>query len=207
MDRLHTLTIGAALALAACTAAGCKKDRGGSHDDQPPAAPAGRVDAVKTIARQPVTVEELCDVHKDPQSAAALTLPALAAGQTAPAAGSWRWINVWAPWCVPCTDEMPKLVTWRNTLAGQGTKVDLVFLSAEPGDDKLAAALKADPRPLSLRMANQDDLSPWLTSLGLNDGAPIPVHLFVDPANKVRCVRSGALKESDVPAIATLLGS
>lgn len=206
MDRLHTVIFAAALALAASAAAGCEK-KGGSHEDQPPSAPAGRVDAVKTIARQPVTVEELCDVHKDAASAPALTLPALAAGESAPAAGSWRWINVWAPWCVPCTDEMPKLVTWQKSLAAQGKKVDLVFLSAEPGDDKLAAALKADPRPVSLRMANQDDLSPWLTSLGLNDGAPIPVHVFVDPANKVRCVRSGALKESDVPAIAKVLGT
>ena len=31
--------------------------------------------------------------------------------------GAWTWINFWAAWCVPCKEEMPRLMGWEKKLA------------------------------------------------------------------------------------------
>ena len=54
-------------------------------------------------------------------------------------------------------------------------------------------------------MADPDGLPAWLTAIGLDAAAPIPVHVLVDPAGRTRCVRSGAVGDGDLAAIETLL--
>jgi thiol-disulfide isomerase/thioredoxin len=201
MDRLHAVVLAAVagLALAACERSGDRKS--------PPAA-GERVNAVMAEKRPARTAAEFCDVQQPADAAPALSFPPLAPGQSPPATGSWRWVNVWATWCKPCVEEMPLLTRWQSALAGEGLRFDLVFLSVDESDDLVSAFRDKYPAtPPSLRLERPDVLPPWLAELGIGEGAPIPIHLFVDPANRVRCVRAGSVKEQDLPAIRSVLGS
>jgi thiol-disulfide isomerase/thioredoxin len=200
MDRLHVVIIAAALA------AGCSKE-GGDGKAEPAADDGeGRVNAVQTVKKREVTVDEFCDVLPKGGAAPALAMPPLAAGQSPPPAGKWRWLNVWATWCKPCIEEMPLLTAWQKTLTAEGKAFDLVFLSADENDQLVADFRKKHPAtPESLRIDKPEALIPWLVAIGLGEGAPIPVHVLVDPADKVRCVRAGGVKESDLPAVRSLL--
>jgi thiol-disulfide isomerase/thioredoxin len=203
MDRLH------AVAIALCVAAGCKKD-GGEEKGKPVEEETGRVNAVETVAKKAVSTEEFCDVlPKTAADAKPLALPPLAGGKAPAASSSWRWINVWATWCHPCIEEMPLLASWQKQLAGEGLKVELVFVSADDSDEVVDAWRKQHPQtPASLRIDKPDTALPtWLGAIGIGENAPIPVHLLVDPAGKVRCVRAGQVKESDLPAVRSLLKS
>ncbi|HUS63437.1 MAG TPA: TlpA disulfide reductase family protein [Kofleriaceae bacterium] len=198
MDRLHALVALAVLA------AGCEKSGGGGEPSTDEG--TGRVNAVETVQKKPVTVAEFCDVHADAASAPVIAWPALAPGQTAPAKGTWRWVNLWATWCHPCVEEMPLLARWREALGAQGVKYDNVFLSVDESEELITRFRASHPQtPASLRIASADALPDWLTALGV-PGAPIPVHIFLDPEDRVRCVRAGAVKESDQPAVKSVLG-
>ncbi len=201
MDRLHTLIVSAMLA------AGCAKEGGGGEGKA--AEGEGRVNAVETVAKKDVTVDEFCDVlPKSAAEAPPLAMPPLAGTQAPPPGGQWRWLNVWATWCKPCIDEMPLLASWQKTLAGEGLKVELVFISADESDELVEGFRKSHPQaPPSLRLDKPDSLPPWLGAIGVGENAPIPVHVLVDPASKVRCVRAGQVKETDLPAVRALLKS
>lgn len=204
MDRLHAVVIGIALV------AGCKKE-GGEEKGKPVEEDEGRINAVETVAKKAVSVEEFCDVlPKSAAEAPPLALPPMAAGQSAPAASpGWRWVNVWATWCHPCIEEMPLLAAWQKQLTGEGLKVELLFVSADDSDAEVDAFRKQHPQtPASLRIDKPETALPaWLGAIGIGENAPIPVHLLVDPAGKVRCVRAGQVKESDLPAVRSLLKS
>ena len=174
--------------------AGCEDSKAG---------PArSRVDRVKAAPTKQGAVEAFCDV----QPRAAFQLPALA--KAAPASSGWRWVNVWATWCKPCIAEMPLLLRWRDRLDKSGKPLSLLFVSVDESDEVVAAYRQAHAGiPDSLRLANPDLLPPWLKVLGLDEAAPIPVHILVDPAGQTRCVRAGAVGEADYATIAELLVS
>ena len=207
MDRLHSLKLGAAAVLVVTFGmAGCEK----SGEKKEPADPGGRVDAVQaTRPEKQVSLEEFCDVRAASKDAApALAMPPLAGGQAAPAKGTWRWINLWATWCKPCIEEMPQLVAWHKQLAAEGARFDLVFVSGDDSDEKVARFREKHPdTPASLRLADPDSLPKWLAELGLGESAPIPVHVFVDPDDKIRCVRVGVASDKHLPAVKAVLGS
>jgi thiol-disulfide isomerase/thioredoxin len=192
MDRLSTLVLVAALA------AGCGEDR------RPPAGGRDRVNAVaaRKGAADPAAV---CDVFRAPDAAPRFELPALTAPAPAPAAG-WRWINVWATWCKPCVEELPRLPAWRARLARGGPAVSLELVSADE-DDQVVAAFRAKhpATPATLRLADAEALPAWMERLGV-PGATLPVHVFVDPEGRVRCVRASAIEDADLPALEALIG-
>jgi thiol-disulfide isomerase/thioredoxin len=202
MDRLHVVS----MALVGLVAAGgCERE--GGNKKQPPAA-GDRVDAVKAGQEKKVSAEEFCDVRAEASKAPALVMPALAGGQSAPGKGSWRWLNVWATWCKPCIEEMPHLAKWQEQLAGEGVRFDLVFVSVDDSDDLVTRFRERHPgTPESLRLADPDALPKWMGSIGIDEAAPIPVHVFVDPDDRVRCVRAGGVKEKDLPAVRSILGA
>jgi thiol-disulfide isomerase/thioredoxin len=198
MDRLSTLTF-AVVALAgsgACDAKGTK-----------PTAPVSRTDGAKVNVGQAATTEAFCDIHAPDAKAAAFHWPKLAAGSTAPgAAATWRWINVWATWCDPCIEEMPRIAAWRDKLAAAGKQVELTFVSVDDAADDVEAFRKSHPGlPPSIRIASADARGAWLGSLGLADGS-IPIHLFVSPANRLRCARAGGVREKDYGVVEQLFG-
>lgn len=204
VDRLHAVsshleqsrgkpTRALALAILAASA-GC---------DATPAAPppgASRVEAVVQAKPAGRNLAEFCDVHTT-VGAKALTIPATDVPM-APPKGEPRWVNVWATWCKPCLEEMPRLGSFQKRLAGDGTSAELAFVSADEDAEALSAHLSAHPElPKTARLADQATLKPWFAALGLDDGAGLPVHIFTDAADNVRCVRAGGVNDDHYPFV------
>ncbi len=189
-------------ALAAAAGAGCeerKQDAGGD--------PPSRVNSSRTSSRQGATVEAFCDAHFPPGKGPAFRWPAMA-GPAAPAATEWRWVNVWATWCKPCVEEMPRLRAWRDKLAAAGKPFELAFVSVDETDAEVAEFRKRHPdAPPSMRLADPATSPAWFRELGLTGDPPIPVHFFVDPEHRVRCARAGGVREQDYAVVEKLLGS
>ena len=191
MDRLSALIIGLGVAAAACN----------SGKDEPP---ASRVDNAKVGSKQIATVEAFCDyLAKDDASGPALVWPQLAPGQTAPAAAKgWRWLNVWATWCKPCVEELPRLARWQSKLGG----IDLAFVSIDENQEAIDSFRKVHTdAPPSLRAADPDHINAWLAQLGLDGAPPIPIHVFISPGGHVRCARAGSVREQDLGVVQKLL--
>jgi thiol-disulfide isomerase/thioredoxin len=201
MDRLSTLTLAVA-ALGAALASGACDPKA----DRPAGAPASRTDGAKVSAGQTATTEAFCDLHATDDQAAVFRWPELAAGSTAPGAPTtWRWVNVWATWCKPCIEEMPRLAAWRGKLAAAGKPLELAFVSVDDSDADVTAFRTSHPEtPPSIRIASADKRAAWLKGFGLDDGA-IPIHLFVSPANRLRCARAGGIREKDYGVVEKLL--
>lgn len=172
----------------------------------PPAPPASRTDGAKVAAGQAATTDAFCDLHVADDKGAAFRWPELAAGGTAPSPpATWRWVNVWATWCKPCIEEMPRLAAWRDKLAAAGKHVELAFVSVDESDADVAAFRASHPdTPPSIRIAGADKRAAWLKGFGLDDGA-IPIHLFVSPANRLRCARAGGIRDKDYAVVDKLL--
>lgn len=195
MDRLYPLIACAALVLTAC------EDRASPVPTQA----GSRVNAVvatKTSAEAPA---QFCDVyHADGAAAPTMKMPDVTTAAPAQAAG-WRWLNVWATWCKPCIEEMPRLAAWERELASHGLG-DVLFVSADESDELVANFRAENPEaPASLRLTSPDRLQPWLAELGLTEAPSLPVHLFVDASQKLRCVRMGGVTERDRGAVERLL--
>src|SRR5262249_12408192 len=137
MDRLSAVMW---CALAAAAGSACEDKKPAEGGDPP-----SRVNGAKTSSRQGATVEAFCDAHFPPGKGPAFQWPALA-GATAPAAAAgWRWINVWATWCKPCVEEMPRLRGWRTKLAAAGKPFELAFVSIDETDAEVAEFRKLHP--------------------------------------------------------------
>lgn len=166
------------------------------------AAPPGRVEAV--AARDEDPARRFCDVSAAAFEGRALELPPLE-GPSAPV-GGWRWINVWATWCPPCVEELPRIAQWRSRLAADGAAIEPFFVSVDASAEDLTRWRASHPdAPDSARMADPGALSAFFASLGLDAATSIPIHALVDPTGRVRCVRAGAVGERDYPAIRAIV--
>lgn len=191
MDRLSALSVALA-ALAACTS--CDEQK------QPP---AERVNAVKARPKG-ASSDAFCDFA--PKTPTKFAYPKLAGPPPATPPGAWKWVNVWATWCKPCIEEMPRLAKWQSDLARDGHKVKGVFLSIDESDDEVSAFRAKHPDlGEGARVADPKEIGNWYKTLGLDEGAPIPIHVWVDPENNVRCVRAGGLRDNDYASVAQVL--
>jgi thiol-disulfide isomerase/thioredoxin len=194
MDRLPTLIAAVAVAALACNDGG---DKAGSAGRQ-------RVNSVAAEPTATVDPAAMCDRFYRPAEAPSFHWPETVEPALAKV-DRWRWINVWATWCKPCVEELPRLATWQPRLASAGADVALVLVSADESDDEVAAFRADHPKtPASNRLADPDGMAAWIEELGVK-GATLPVHIFVDPANRVRCVRASAVEETDFAAVEALL--
>ena len=118
----------------------------------------------------------------------------------------WRWVNLWATWCRPCTEEMPLLGRWRDTLVKDGIDLSLELWSIDEDEAALKDWLATKSMPGAVRWLKDDEaLGPALESFGVDKNSAIPIHLFVDADDKIRCVRVGAVHEGDFGAVKTIL--
>ena len=195
MDRLSALIIilGASLGLA-----GCESGSSGT----PPS--RSRSESVQAATPVKVDPKEFCEAWHEPDAAPALTWPPLT--NPAPAGqGKSRWINVWATWCKPCIEELPRLRQWQGEL-GKKADFELVFLSADgdPAAVKEFATAHSEVAG-SLELSSADALQPWATSIGVPGQAVLPIHVFVDGKDRVRCLRTAGIGEGDRDAVEQLL--
>lgn len=165
-------------------------------DEEPAPATSSRVNAVMANDRQR-PLDSFCDAHATEAAAQAFSPPALAEGHGLPAstAGRWRWINVWATWCHPCVEEFNAIGAMRDRLAAEGAVSDLVYLSVDASQDEVDRFAATHPSARSsARLAEASAIPQLISALGLDPGASIPIHAFVDPNNKIRCVRTGTIE-------------
>lgn len=174
-------------------------------DESKSAPPPSRVVAVSQAKKQ-ADAHELCDVLKTPEQAPAFVFPELLAEAPKPATGGWHWINVWATWCPPCTEELPLITRLRDTLKKEGLALELSLLSVDQTPDVVKAFAAKHPEVNgTMQVKDAAALEAWLPKVGLDSGATLPIHLFLDPQKRVRCARTGALKESDLGTLRKLL--
>ena len=199
MDRLSAI----ALALAGSGLLAC----GGSGSGGKDATPRSRVNAVQAEAPAAVDLAGFCEVMHEPAAAPPLALPALREGSPPATTGKKRWINVWATWCKPCIEELPRLVQWHREIAAR-SDFDLVFLSADGDAEAVRTFTQAHPEVTgTLELEDAAGLDPWVKSLGLAGSAVLPVHIFVGADDRVRCLRSAGIGASDRAAVEQLLVS
>jgi cytochrome c biogenesis protein CcmG/thiol:disulfide interchange protein DsbE len=192
VDRLSALTLLFALAC----------DGG----DDPPAPARSRVEAVRPRAQRAPDLESFCDVRPRGEPGTAFVAPPLAEG-TLPSGGP-RWINVWATWCVPCVEEIPLLVGFQERLAHDGVRAALSLVSADEDGASVTRFRSAHAgTPAGARIKSPDDLAPFIRSIGLDEGATLPIHVFLDARGTIECVRTGAIGRDDYDAVRALLGA
>jgi thiol-disulfide isomerase/thioredoxin len=202
MDRLSSVrrTLPIVALAGVVIQAGCK---GGSGGDTPP--PRRRVDAVEAPSKPKVDLAGFCDERPSLDEAKTFAMPALDGKPMGPTS-SWRWINVWATWCKPCVEELPLLAGWRTTLERDRVPLDIVFLSVDESADLIEQFRTTHPEtPASEHIAEPDALAPWLEALGLGESTALPIQLFVDPDDKLRCVRLGQVSERDYDTVVALV--
>jgi thiol-disulfide isomerase/thioredoxin len=174
--------------------------------DAAPQAGKPRVDAVAAAKVEPRKIEGFCERHDGPEAAKPFVYPPM--DTPAPGASpNWRWINVWATWCGPCIAEMPSLLKWSEKLAAAGQPVDLTFVSVDDSADIVKRWKVKHPELAvgDLRIQSAGATGSWLQQLGLDAATAIPLHVFVDPQNRIRCVRSGAIDPGDFDIVKAVL--
>ncbi len=194
MDRLSALIIGA-LALTACD-----KHEGAQGE------PASRTNGAKTT-KKAVSTDAFCDVHYTGDQGPLMHVPEVSSKEAiVPVAGGWHWFNVWATWCKPCVEEMPRLIQWRDKLRGAGKKLEVSFISVDEADADVAGfRAQHAGAPASARLLDPKTQEAWFKQLGLDGNPPIPIHVFVAPSGHIRCARAGSVREQDYAAIEALL--
>ena len=199
MDRLSLVAVALALG---CSVSAC----GGKSDPKPKPSSAGRFEAVEATADPRFAPDQFCESWQA-DGGPTFSFPPLA-GAGAPSPGPVRWVNVWATWCEPCIEEFPRILDWKEKLSSTGHPTEVVFVSVDAADVDLAAFAKTHPQVAdSLRISDPEQLPNWLTSLGLPANAVLPIHLFVDAAGKLRCVRMGGVGAEDYPGVEAVVGS
>lgn len=118
----------------------------------------------------------------------------------------WVWVNLWATWCKPCVEEMGLLLKWSEAFEREQLPVAIELLSVDEGDADLDGWMKKKTLPGHVSwVASTDETQRLLEGLGLDKGTAIPVHVLVDPAGDVRCVRVGAINPQSYGAVRALI--
>jgi thiol-disulfide isomerase/thioredoxin len=121
--------------------------------------------------------------------------------------GKWTWINLWAAWCVPCKEEMPRLQQWQGKL---GSAMRLTFLSLDDDERQLMRFLEAQPSTgvrTSHWLPEGSTREGWLSALKLKSSPQLPVQILVNPTGRVHCIIEGAVEDSDFLQVSTILSA
>jgi len=122
--------------------------------------------------------------------------------------GHWTWVNLWAAWCVPCREEIPRLKSWETKTAGERVSLKLAFISLDDDGRQLETFLGQQP-PTGLKatywLTDGSQRKTWLEEVGMKDEPELPAHFLIDPAGKVRCKQQGAIDDADFAEVLKIL--
>lgn len=120
--------------------------------------------------------------------------------------GKWTWINLWAAWCGPCKEELPRLLQWQKKLASQMT---FQFVSLDDDERQLLMYLQGQPEQglrTSHWLPEGKARDGWLGGMKLSTSSELPVQILVNPQGRVQCIIEGAVEDADFARIAALVG-
>lgn len=124
--------------------------------------------------------------------------------------GKWVWVNLWAAWCKPCKEEMPRLLEWQKKLSAGGVLIELAFISLDDDERQLHRFLEAQPQGgvrASYWLSEGTGRSSWLSALGVKENVDLPVHALFAPSGDLSCIIQGAVEERDYGALAAYFGA
>lgn len=125
-----------------------------------------------------------------------------------PSFSGFTWVNFWAAWCVPCKEEIPRLLSFQSRLKAQGKNFKVTFVSLDDDERQLSAFLANQP-PSGLKatywLREGKERTDWLTGAGVDADPDLPQHLLVDAKGKVRCRVRGAVDDADFDTLASLV--
>jgi thiol-disulfide isomerase/thioredoxin len=123
--------------------------------------------------------------------------------------GGYTWVNFWAAWCVPCREEIPRLLSWEKKLAAEGKSFRVAFISLDDDQRQLEKFLAEQPKAAGLRsthwLIEGKEREDWLVAAGLDPDPELPVHLLVDEKGRIRCRVQGAVEDADFADLARLI--
>jgi thiol-disulfide isomerase/thioredoxin len=178
--------------------------------------PAAVVPAVASSAPKAAAPRVLCAGQMSGAGRAAPKKPIsqnVASGESAlpeslPLGGGYTWVNFWAAWCAPCKEEIPRLFKFQQELTKTAPGFKLSFVSLDDDERQLSGFLSAQP-PSGLRrsywLKDGSEREEWLKAAGLESEPALPFHLLFDPKGKLRCVVKGALEDSDLASLKSLV--
>ncbi len=120
--------------------------------------------------------------------------------------GKWTWLNFWAAWCVPCKEEIPRLLGWEKRL---GSKLRVAFVSIDDDERQLESFLSTQPASglkASFWLREGKEREDWLSGVGLDKDPELPLHVLIDPKGKARCTVQGAVDDSDYESLEAIVG-
>jgi thiol-disulfide isomerase/thioredoxin len=224
---LSTVNAKGLLSLLALLAVACESDK--KHEGE---VTAERSQAVQAPASQavatPVTASAapapapkkphraLCDGKLDPAGPAVpqkkpigrKAADGVADLPAEPGFSGFTWVNFWAAWCVPCKEEIPRLLGWQSRLKGQGKNFKVTFVSLDDDERQLGAFLANQP-PTGLKatywLREGKERTDWLAGAGVDPDPDLPQHVLVDAKGKIRCRVRGAVDDSDFESLTSLL--
>jgi thiol-disulfide isomerase/thioredoxin len=124
--------------------------------------------------------------------------------------GRWTWVNVWAAWCEPCKQEMPRLLAWQEKLRAAGALVDVVFVSVDDDERQLQRFLEQQPAgglKSTYFLGEGGARKDFLVALGAKESPELPIQAFYAPSGQLSCFVQGAVEDVDYPAIAAMVGA
>jgi thiol-disulfide isomerase/thioredoxin len=132
--------------------------------------------------------------------------PALADKPSAP--GRWLWVNLWAAWCGPCKEEIPRLRAWEAKLTASGTPVSVAFITLDDDERQARRFLEAQPAAglrASFWLPEGKARAGWLEAFKVRDPPQLPMHFFFDPQGGLRCQVAGAVEDGDFEQVRSLV--
>jgi thiol-disulfide isomerase/thioredoxin len=173
--------------------------------------------AASAQAKPPTAPRKICSGPAPGTKPPKGNVPTVAeAGAAAPPAsipfgvGRWTWVNVWAAYCDPCKEEMPRLLAWQDKLRAAGALIDVVFVSIDDDPRQLRRFLELQPASgvrSTYFLAEGPPRKDFLTTLGVKETPELPVQALYAPSGQLACLVQGAVEESDYPAIAALVST
>jgi thiol-disulfide isomerase/thioredoxin len=122
--------------------------------------------------------------------------------------GGFTWVNFWAAWCVPCKEEIPRLMDFQKRLRAAGKSFRVTFVSLDDDERQLEKFMAEQPAG-GLRqtywLREGQEREEWLISAGVDPDPDLPAHLLVDSKGKVRCKVRGAIEDADYDGLLALL--